>query len=123
MKNLLYFILQIMFLIDRIYHIFIGPDRACIETWKIFPVETIILCSYRLPYIQCSQSLLFSAQSKFKLNFQMKIPSLYLYFFQALLQHGADSKICNTDGKTAYDLAEPIAKSVLSGLSLDHFFN
>eukprot|EP00111_Clytia_hemisphaerica_P001648 TCONS_00004672-protein len=33
----------------------------------------------------------------------------------ALLQHGADSKICNTDGKTAYDLAEPIAKSVLSG--------
>ena len=40
-------------------------------------------------------------------------------YFLALLQHGADSKICNTDGKTAYDLAEPIAKSVLSGISLD----
>ena len=36
--------------------------------------------------------------------------------FLALLQHGADSKIFNTDGKTAYDLAEPIAKSVLSGI-------
>lgn len=33
----------------------------------------------------------------------------------ALLQHGADSTIRNTDGKTAHDLAEPVAKSVLSG--------
>ena len=33
----------------------------------------------------------------------------------ALLQHGGDSAIRNTDGKTAQDLAEATAKLVLSG--------
>ncbi|XP_041124122.1 poly [ADP-ribose] polymerase tankyrase-2 isoform X2 [Polyodon spathula] len=32
-----------------------------------------------------------------------------------LLQHGADPTIRNTDGKTSFDLAEPSAKSVLTG--------
>ena len=46
---------------------------------------------------------------------------MYIYivftFSLALLQHGADSTIRNTDGKTAHDLAEPVAKSVLSGFT------
>ena len=33
----------------------------------------------------------------------------------ALLQHRADASIRNTDGKTALDLAEPLAAQVLSG--------
>ena len=33
----------------------------------------------------------------------------------ALLQHRADASIRNTDGKTALDLAEPMAALVLSG--------
>ena len=33
----------------------------------------------------------------------------------ALLQHRADASIRNTDGKTALDLAEPMAAQVLSG--------
>ncbi len=32
-----------------------------------------------------------------------------------LLQHGADPNIRNTDGKTALDLSDPSAKSVLTG--------
>ncbi|XP_067858576.1 poly [ADP-ribose] polymerase tankyrase-2 isoform X4 [Heptranchias perlo] len=32
-----------------------------------------------------------------------------------LLQHGADPHICNTDGRTALDLADPSAKTVLTG--------
>ena len=33
----------------------------------------------------------------------------------ALLQHRADASIRNTDGKTALDVAEPLAAQVLSG--------
>jgi tankyrase len=36
-------------------------------------------------------------------------------FIIVLLQHGADPNIRNTDGKTALDLADPSAKSVLTG--------
>lgn len=32
-----------------------------------------------------------------------------------LLQHGADPNITNTDGKSALDMADSMAKSVLSG--------
>ncbi len=32
-----------------------------------------------------------------------------------LLQHGADPNITNTDGKSALDMADPLAKSVLTG--------
>ena len=39
----------------------------------------------------------------------------YFYINLALLQHGADPSIRNTDGKTARDLAETTAKSVLTG--------
>ncbi len=35
--------------------------------------------------------------------------------FSVLLQHGADPNIRNTDGKTALDLSDPSAKSVLTG--------
>lgn len=33
-----------------------------------------------------------------------------------LLQRGADPNIRNTDGKTALDLADPLAKAVLTGM-------
>ena len=36
-------------------------------------------------------------------------------FFSVLLQHGADPNIRNTDGKTALDLADTYARSVLTG--------
>ena len=38
-----------------------------------------------------------------------------VFLFPVLLQHGADPNIRNTDGKTALDLADPSAKSVLTG--------
>ena len=39
----------------------------------------------------------------------------HVNFFIVLLQHGADHNIRNTDGKTALDLADTAAKSVLTG--------
>uniref|UniRef100_A0A672MPK8 Poly [ADP-ribose] polymerase n=1 Tax=Sinocyclocheilus grahami TaxID=75366 RepID=A0A672MPK8_SINGR len=38
-----------------------------------------------------------------------------LLFLTVLLQHGADPNIRNTDGKSALDLADPSAKTVLTG--------
>ncbi|PRD25830.1 UNVERIFIED_CONTAM: Tankyrase-1 [Trichonephila clavipes] len=41
---------------------------------------------------------------------------MFVYFnFIVLLQHGADPSIRNTDGKAALDLADPSARSVLTG--------
>lgn len=40
-----------------------------------------------------------------------------------LLQHGADPNIRNTDGKSALDLADPSAKAVLTGQSLNNIIN
>lgn len=36
-------------------------------------------------------------------------------YHTALLQNGADPNIRNNDGKTAIDLADPLAKQVLTG--------
>lgn len=50
------------------------------------------------------------------------VDGIYMYMYEhcnftptALLQHHADASIRNTDGKTALDLAEPLAAQVLSG--------
>ena len=40
---------------------------------------------------------------------------MYMYLPTALLQRHADASIRNTEGKTALDLAEPLAAQVLSG--------
>ena len=40
----------------------------------------------------------------------------YFGIFIVLLQRGADPSIRNTDGKTALDLADPLSKSVLTGI-------
>ena len=42
-------------------------------------------------------------------------------FFPVLLQHGADPNIRNTDGKSALDLSDPSAKSVLTGRFIGQF--
>lgn len=41
-----------------------------------------------------------------------------LVFLTVLLQNGADHSIRNTDGKTALDLADAYARSVLTGKAL-----
>lgn len=43
-----------------------------------------------------------------------------LLFLTVLLQHGADPNIRNTDGKSALDLADPSAKTVLTGKTHTH---
>lgn len=40
---------------------------------------------------------------------------MFYYFTLALLQHGADVTIRNTEGKTALELADASARSVLTG--------
>ncbi len=51
------------------------------------------------------------------INHKFQYRRLYclLLFLTVLLQHGADPNIRNTDGKSALDLADPSAKTVLTG--------
>jgi len=46
----------------------------------------------------------------------MQYTGLLFSLYVVLLQRGADPSIRNTDGKTALDLADPMSKSVLTGI-------
>jgi len=51
-------------------------------------------------------------------NSKAHVVYIILFCFLVLLQRGADPTIRNTDGKTALDLADPLSKSVLTGICI-----